>query len=109
MNVYIVQHRQFVKIGKAKDVQKRIGQLQISLPTPIKLLHVISCDSERKAYFIERSLHLAFDDFRASGEWFRFTGALKRFIRFSISGDIDRAIKLMCQMNPGASPRHISV
>lgn len=54
-----------IKIGKAVNVQKRVCQLQVGLPLPLRLLAV--CDGGRAK---EREYHARFASACIRGEWF---------------------------------------
>lgn len=68
--VYFISTGQFIKIGKAIDLKKRLAQLQTSSPRRLTLVHVIEC-ADMDA--IERHYHQRFADRRAVGEWFKLT------------------------------------
>ncbi|MBE9047658.1 GIY-YIG nuclease family protein [Pleurocapsales cyanobacterium LEGE 10410] len=69
-----------VKIGKAKDVYKRMKSLQTSTPAYLKLLKVIDNKAGKEARETERSLHERLKHLRLIGEWFRFNNELQKFI-----------------------------
>lgn len=75
--VYIVRGEgtQSIKIGKAKDVKRRLGQLQVGNPVTLELLYVIPTDSARNAILVERNLHERADQDQVRGEWFAGSGA----------------------------------
>lgn len=56
-----------LKIGKARDVAKRLKQLQTGSAHRINLAYSVQCFP---AYLIERLVHDELKDFRANGEWF---------------------------------------
>lgn len=58
-----------VKIGVAKDVRKRIHQLQTGAPFKLTCFDYIEC-SDEYAKEIERALHLHFVRRRVIREWF---------------------------------------
>lgn len=68
--IYIAQlrgHRP-VKIGVVEnddDVDKRIGNLQVSSPFPVDLLGIFPGDET-----VERQLHDKYQGYRLRGEWF---------------------------------------
>lgn len=66
--VYIIQavSGQY-KIGRAKNVQKRLKQLQTASPNTLTLIHTIASNDYE---WTELSLHERFDDDRLDGEWF---------------------------------------
>ena len=61
----------FVKIGKSKNIRKRIAELRSSSPIPLRLLHVIDCYG--LAAKIERQFHGMFKSKLHHGEWYRLT------------------------------------
>ncbi|MDE2100302.1 MAG: GIY-YIG nuclease family protein [Patescibacteria group bacterium] len=64
-----------VKIGYATDVEARVRALQTSHHSPLKLLAFISGTQKDEA-----ELHKRFAAYRINGEWFKVTGALKKYI-----------------------------
>lgn len=64
--VYIVKAFGYYKIGKAYDVERRISQLQTSLPIPLERVLTI----QTKRHGLECALHHRFDHKRQQGEWF---------------------------------------
>jgi hypothetical protein len=65
--IYVLKSRKYYKIGIAKDVEKRMRELQTG--DPIKHLFVCSSFFEDAPKF-EKRLHEAFDEYRVEGEWF---------------------------------------
>lgn len=76
--VYIarVANSRFVKIGYAKDVERRMRELQTAHAQPIKAIVIFPGDKAT-----EGILHHRFRDQRAKGEWFRLCDELRIFIR----------------------------
>lgn len=74
MYVYFIQEgeRGPVKIGRAKDLLKRIETLQIGNSRELKLIAKLPCQSERQAHEMEQRIHRRLARFRVRGEWFRF-------------------------------------
>jgi hypothetical protein len=68
---------ELVKIGRAKDVQKRLVTLQIGCPLELRLLAAFGGGISS-----ERILHQRFAEDRARGEWFRRSRLLDELIRF---------------------------
>jgi len=60
-----------VKIGRAKNLKKRLKSLQTSSPVRLKLLKSIQVKGEKEAHELERKLHQKFSDLRLGGEWFK--------------------------------------
>jgi hypothetical protein len=63
-----------IKIGKAKDYRRRVGQLQ-SQYGRLKILGLVQGD-----YSEERKLHKQFTGIRITGEWFSADKSLLQFI-----------------------------
>ena len=61
-----------VKIGKADDVDRRIGELQVGNPNPLTLLHSIKFSCSDEAHFYEKKYHKFFEHLYLTGEWFKF-------------------------------------
>lgn len=64
-----------VKIGFATDVDDRLRALQTSHHSELELVNAIG-----GSYADENALHERFKAYRLKGEWFRLTGALKRYL-----------------------------
>lgn len=74
--IYFVQtaDNQFVKIGKADDVAKRLSGLQTGAAQKLKLLATMPGGHEE-----ERAIHQRFDHLRTQGEWFYSTPEIVTF------------------------------
>ncbi|WP_319422415.1 GIY-YIG nuclease family protein [Pleurocapsa sp. FMAR1] len=70
-----------IKIGKAKDVYKRMKSLQTGTPVYLKLLKIIDKKAGKEARDTEQSLHRQFKHLKLLGEWFKFNDELQEFIR----------------------------
>lgn len=70
--IYFAKKNNFIKIGRTKNVESRMKNLQGNHPTaaPIELLHVISTKDYTQA---ERAFHTCFANKRIKGEWFQLT------------------------------------
>lgn len=80
-----------IKIGKAKDVIKRLKQLQGNNGNDLWLLG--HCDDS----WNEKKLHEKFKDFRIRGEWFRFNTNILDFIREHANTYlVDKAKRFFC-------------
>jgi hypothetical protein len=64
-----------VKIGRAKEVRKRVAALRNSSPVPLELLGTIPGGAAVEAY-----LHAAFAQDRSHGEWFELTEAIENVV-----------------------------
>ena len=69
-----------LKIGKAKDVYKRMKSLQTGTPAYLKLIKVIDAKAGKETKEIEQSLHKQFEHLRLLGEWFKFNDELQEFV-----------------------------
>ena len=67
-----------IKIGLARNVQKRMEVLQAGNAFELKLLAVIPCKSRKEAEWIEERLHKRFHKQRIRGEWFQGNIEIKR-------------------------------
>ena len=60
-----------IKIGVAKNVNKRLEILQIGNPDKLTVITAIKADNELQAYWLEKNLHKFFKSDCIRGEWFR--------------------------------------
>jgi hypothetical protein len=65
--VYLVQAGDFIKVGIARDVKRRIDLMQVGCPFKIELIAAIPCADPRK---IERALHDKLKPYHSRGEWY---------------------------------------
>jgi len=70
--VYFVQMGSIgpIKIGVAKNVERRLESLQTGNPYKLKLLTMIECTNSLKAYDLERKMNSKFSNHNIRGEWF---------------------------------------
>ena len=68
--VYFIADGEFVKIGKANDVEQRRLSLETGNPRELITLGMISCGSEVESYSLEKKLHKHFEPWNHRGEWF---------------------------------------
>lgn len=73
--IYFIRCEDFVKIGLAKDENKRLADMQVGNPFPLDLLF-----TEPGGFKHEAALHRRFAEYRSAGEWFRIEGALAEYI-----------------------------
>lgn len=68
--VYLLKSENgFYKIGKTKDINKRLEQIQKEYPVKIKLIHFIKTDDYTA---LENKFHRAYDQYRTdTTEWFK--------------------------------------
>jgi len=69
-----------IKIGRAKDLTKRMNTLQTSSPAKLKLIKSLQVEGSKEAHELEQSLHKRFDEIRLAGEWFRAEVVLWEYI-----------------------------
>lgn len=73
--VYFILCGEYVKIGVAVDVERRLRHLQMSNPHPLEL--IATMDGERD---LERQLHCRFVRYHARGEWYRYGPRLQAYV-----------------------------
>ena len=69
-----------IKIGRAKNVSKRLRTLQTSSPAVLELLKTIPVEGLAAAQSLELSLHEQFKALRLNGEWFRADASLREYV-----------------------------
>nr|WP_292760033.1 GIY-YIG nuclease family protein [Nostoc sp. NOS(2021)] len=69
-----------MKIGRAKDVAKRVKSLQTSSPAELKLIKIVQVKGSEEAQELEQSLHKQFSEIRLAGEWFKAEVNLLEYI-----------------------------
>lgn len=73
--IYFVRTGDFVKIGFAKDLPRRMTALRIGCPHPLELILAI------KGHIgVESEMHIRFEQYWHRGEWFRYEGELRSFV-----------------------------
>lgn len=81
MFVYFVATKgckpKMLKIGKARNVDSRLAELQCACPFDLELRGTLRCAGEKNALVVEEALHHAFRDYRRRGEWFLHTLEVK--------------------------------
>jgi len=88
-NLYIIQSDKSgaIKIGRSKNPQKRLKQLQTGSPFKLRILLILEGKGS-----IEKQLHHRLDEYKqdCKGEWFDFnsTGSLPDWIYDKINWDI---------------------
>jgi predicted GIY-YIG superfamily endonuclease len=70
-----------IKIGRARDLQKRMKALQTSSPAQLRLVNSIQVNSAKEAEALEKSLHQQFREIRLAGEWFKAESNLMEYLR----------------------------
>ncbi len=69
-----------IKIGRAKDVEKRLKSLQTGSPAKLQLISKVRVASEKEAAKKEKLIHQQFKESRITGEWFRCSPELDDYI-----------------------------
>jgi len=68
--VYFISDGEYVKIGKADSIEKRLRSLKTGNPRELKVLARIPFSTAEKAHEAEQTLHFSYSMFHVSGEWF---------------------------------------
>ena len=88
--VYILRAEQNCKIGKAKELSKRIGDIVPKFPTKVKFVHSFASNDYHK---LESYLHKKFQKYRIHGEWFELPDKIIAvLVRLSTWNSIDGII-----------------
>jgi hypothetical protein len=69
-----------IKIGRAKDLEKRMKALQTSSPAKLRLIKTVQVGGGKEAQELEKSLHQRFSAIRLAGEWFKAETDLLEYI-----------------------------
>jgi Meiotically up-regulated gene 113 len=65
-HLYFIACGEFMKIGRANNVEQRLSQLKAANPYPVTLINVMENEGYR-----EKEFHKLFEKQHHSGEWFR--------------------------------------
>ena len=68
--VYWIGDGEYVKIGKANSITKRIKALQTGQARNLRVERVFGCKNERDAHTLERYFHRELKRFNVRNEWF---------------------------------------
>lgn len=79
--VYFIQRGDAIKIGKSRNVPRRLRGLQVNHPDRLTLLGSVEISTAE----FERSIHRVFADSRISGEWFAASPRLLGFIAYVLA------------------------
>ena len=72
---YFIVSEPFVKIGISHNPERRLDELRIGCPHPIRIAAVVCGGSE-----VEKALHAQFADLRHQGDWFHLRGKLASLV-----------------------------
>ncbi len=81
--LYIIKAENAIKIGVTSNLESRIKQIQTGNPYKIIILRTYN-EQKSNIEFLEKKLHLLFDNFRLNGEWFKFHDNIEIDIHNSI-------------------------
>lgn len=70
--VYFITDGEFIKIGIASDLDRRLSQLQTGNPRELRVLYIIECHDMSEARSLETYLHQRLRDCCVLNEWFTF-------------------------------------
>lgn len=73
--IYFIRVGERVKIGRAKDVNRRLGELRPGSAQPLNLIAAVPSHGE-----LESAIHEKFAKYRIQGEWFALSPELTAFI-----------------------------
>lgn len=73
MYVYFIRagNRGAIKIGIAKNIERRMATMQTGNAFQLHLLARIPCDNKEQALFLESKIHNFFKRQKIRGEWFQ--------------------------------------
>lgn len=74
------ERQKVVKIGIAKNPEKRLKTFQTAHYEKLIILKVVSVSNRTLAFQLETALHQKFQKYHIRGEWFKLTPTLFRFI-----------------------------
>jgi hypothetical protein len=90
-----------IKIGRARDLGKRMKALQTSSSAQLKLVRSIQVNGSKEAEMLEKALHRQFREIRIAGEWFKANAELLEYIH-------NRTEALPLSQNSSLSDRKIT-
>lgn len=70
MHVYFFMAGEFIKIGKAHDIEKRRLTIQACCPLPIEVIGSVRCSTNAESLRLESHLHKTIGWKHAHHEWF---------------------------------------
>lgn len=81
--IYLLEGREYYKIGRSVEPKKRTNTLQIQLPFEVNLKSTVFSYHYKE---LEKSLHKKFEDKNTNGEWFELSNKDIEFIE-SLGGE----------------------
>lgn len=78
--VYFLRCHEFIKIGSAGNIRKRVEDIAQVTPWEIDVLGFIKRPDRQAAFVLERELHKQFASYRVRGEWFQDCVEIRAFI-----------------------------
>jgi hypothetical protein len=91
--VYFIRHgNKRVKIGFSVQVDRRLSEIQCSLPGKAKILYLTPGDTN-----LEKKLHQLFAADRVSGEWFYYSPAIRAWIEADKTRREERVSNEFCR------------
>ena len=69
--IYFISDGEYIKIGKADDLEARLIKFQTDNPRPIEILATIQVIDTPTIFEEERLAHDYFQQYRVKGEWFK--------------------------------------
>jgi uncharacterized protein YlaI len=76
-HIYLIRITDHYKIGRAKDIKKRIAGIKTSSPFEIEILKSWHC---KRPDIIEKIMHTRFGEHRVKGEWFRLPDEVVKYL-----------------------------
>lgn len=81
IGVYVIRCQNLHKIGKTRNLRKRLSSLQVATPFDITVDIWLHRGSERLATSLEEKLHRKFSAKRVGGEWFELSEGDLQYIQ----------------------------
>ena len=72
MHLYIISNNETIKIGKSKNPEARLNQLQTGSSKKLKLIHTVEVNDDECLY-LEQMIHKELGTRRVLGEWFNIS------------------------------------
>jgi hypothetical protein len=89
---------EYVKIGRASDLGRRVSQLQTGCPYKLTLLGWMETQQAERD---EQRLHTKYQRFRESGEWFFFSKEIREFV---LSDEVQKGAQVLDAIDGIAYP-----